>query len=87
MYLTTCGGGGGGGSLDGSYVISKCRHSYYQSSVKPGVKTPITVTDHERINIFHTATLVRTMMEVVEEEVEVEEVTLVSLSLQYSRHC
>ena len=57
------------------------------STVKPGVKTPITDTDHERINIFHTATLVRTMMEVVEEEVEVEEVTLVSLSLQYSRHC
>ena len=73
--------------ITGSYVISKCRHSYYQSSVKPGVKTPITDTDHERINICHTATLVRMMMEVVEVMEEVEEVPLVSLSLQYSRHC
>ena len=75
--------------ITGSYVISKCRHSYYQSRVKPGVKTPITVTDHDQINISHIATLVRTMVEKVVEEVEevVEVVTLVSLSLQCSRHC
>ena len=76
--------------MTGSYVIYKCRHSYYQSRVKPGAKTPITVTDSDQINICRIATLVRTMVEKVVEEVEemVEMVvTLVSLSLQCSRHC